>query len=67
MRQWLVALRGNSTQKEIADKLGITQQYYSYIESGERQKKMDVQICEKLAQIFGISISEIIRLELEHA
>jgi predicted transcriptional regulators len=67
LRQWLVALRGNSTQKEIADKLGITQQYYSYIESGERQKKMDVQICEKLAQIFGISISEIIRLELEHA
>lgn len=52
MREWLIKLRGNASQGDIAKKLGITQQYYSYIENGERQKKMDIQICEKIAHVF---------------
>ena len=63
MREWLIKLRGNSTQNEIAQKLGITQQYYSYIENGDRQKKMDIQICEKIAQVFGISVADVINYE----
>lgn len=65
MREWLIALRGSESQDDVAKKLGITQQYYSYIENGERQKKMDIQICEKIAQVFGISVAEIIAYEAQ--
>lgn len=65
MREWLINLRGEISQSEIAEKLGITQQYYSYIENGERQKKMDIQLCEKIANIFGISVSDIIKFEAD--
>lgn len=65
MREWLINLRGEISQSEIAEKLGITQQYYSYIENGERQKKMDIQLCEKIAAIFGISIADIIKFETD--
>ena len=46
MREWLINLRGNIPQSEIAEKIGITQQYYSYIENGERQKKMDISVAD---------------------
>ena len=65
LREWLIKLRGKTSQEDIARKLGITQQYYSYIENGERQKKMDIQICEKIASIFGISVADVIRYETE--
>lgn len=67
LREWLIKLRGETSQEDIAKKLGITQQYYSYIETGERQKKMDIQICEKIASIFNISVADIIRYENERA
>ena len=67
MREWLINLRGNIPQSEIAEKIGITQQYYSYIENGERQKKMDIQLCEKIAAIFGISVADIIQFEADRA
>ncbi len=65
MREWLVNLRGNNTQGCIAEKLGISQQYYSYIENGERQKRMDIQMCERIAEVFGISVAEVIKYESE--
>ena len=67
MREWLIKLRGNASQGDIAKKLGITQQYYSYIENGERQKKMDIQICEKIAHVFEISVEDVIKFETERA
>ncbi len=67
MRDWLIKLRGNATQSEIAARLGITQQYYSYIENGDRQKKMDIQICEKIAEVFNITVADVIRLESERS
>ena len=67
MREWLIKLHGSSTQGDIAKKLGISQQYYSYIENGERQRKMDIQICEKIAEVFNISVSDVIKYEAERA
>lgn len=64
MREWLKQLRGSMTTKEVAQKLGISQQYYSLIESGERQKKMDVQTCVNLATVFGVSPYDIIKYEI---
>ena len=63
MRDWLIKLRGELPQSEIAQKLGITQQYYSYIEDGKRQKEMDIQMCERIAQTFGISVADVINYE----
>lgn len=63
MRDWLKKLRGTMTTTEIARRLGVTQQYYSLIESGERQKKMDIQTCVNLANIFGISPLDVINYE----
>ena len=67
MRQWLKELRESSgqTQPQIADKIGITRQYYQQIEAGDRQQKMDITLSVKLSELFGISISEIAAKEIE--
>lgn len=65
MREWLQKARIESemTQLEVAKKLDITEAYYSYIEKGERQKKMDFSLAAKLSVIFGISLQEIFEFE----
>lgn len=65
MREWLKNLREQNgmTQQQVAEQMGITSSYYSYIESGERQKKMDIIVIAKLAEIFHLSIQEIADLE----
>ena len=35
-RQWLIEIRGSLSQASVAEKCGITQQYYSRIELGTR-------------------------------
>lgn len=47
-------LRGERTQKEVADAVGITPMAMSYYESGERMPTDDVKA--KLAQYFGVSV-----------
>lgn len=41
MRYYLVSLRKakNFTQKQLSEKLDISESYYNQIENGERQKK----------------------------
>ena len=63
MREWLKALRGERSTADIAKLLGISQQYYSYIENGERQKRMNIQLCERISKIFDISVEQIIEYE----
>lgn len=65
LRDWLVSARKNVnlTQSQMANRLGITEGYYSYIESGERQKKMDITFAVKLSDVLGIPIQSIIDLE----
>ena len=65
MRKWLYEARSKSglTQKQMGEKLDITEAYYSYIESGERQKKLDITLAAKLSGIFGMTIQQIVELE----
>lgn len=65
MREYLVTLRKgkNLTQKQMADKLDISESYYNQIENGERQKRMDITVIDRLSKALGITASEIIRLE----
>ncbi|MCM1062337.1 MAG: helix-turn-helix domain-containing protein [Eubacterium sp.] len=67
MRNYLVTLRKekNFTQKQIAGMLDISESYYNQIENGERQKRMDITIIDRLAKALDISASDIIRYENE--
>lgn len=65
MRDWLKEKRDKHgyTMAKMASMIGITESYYSMIEAGDRQKKMDVALAAKLSVVFGIPVSEIIELE----
>ena len=49
MRVWLSRSRGNQTQQQIAEQAGITQSYYSMIESGQRTPQ--VALAKRLGEI----------------
>lgn len=65
MRDWLSSVRieKGMTQQEVAKQLDISESYYSYIESGDRQKKMNIALVAKLSVVFQIPIERIIELE----
>ena len=51
------------TMAEMAKRLDLSESYYSKIESGDRQRKMDIRLVSKLCKILDISIEEIIAKE----
>ncbi len=65
MRNYLVALRKEKklTQKQLAQKLDISESYYNQIENGERQKRMDITILDRLATALGVTVSTLIDYE----
>lgn len=65
MRDWLREMRTEKgmTQQEVAKQLDLSEAYYSYIESGERQKKMNIALAAKLSVVFGIPMEQIIEYE----
>lgn len=67
MREWLFEARKAKglTQLEVAKKLDISEQYYCFIEKGERQKRMDLALASRLSAIFGISVKRIVEMEKE--
>lgn len=62
MRDWMRNARkqANLTMSEIAQRCGISESYYSMIESGERQKKLDITLAVKLAEAFDVSLETIV-------
>ncbi|MCF0174064.1 MAG: helix-turn-helix transcriptional regulator [Bacteroidales bacterium] len=65
MRNWLKEAREAKgyTMAYVGEQIGITEAYYSLIERGERQKKMDITLVVKLAEIFGMTLEEVANLE----
>lgn len=65
MREYLKELRRKHkmTQQDVAEKLGISTQYYQLLESGKRQKKLDLTVAVKLSAIFGVTVDLIISNE----
>lgn len=65
MRHYLVTLRKekNFTQKQLAEKLDISESYYNQIENGERQRRMDITIIDRLSKALGVSTADIINYE----
>lgn len=50
----------NWRQKDVADKLGITESAYGYYEQGRREPS--VAVLEKLSQIYGVSVDYLLGL-----
>ncbi len=65
MREYLKEFRiaQNLSQIDIANAIGVSQQYYSLIESGKRLDSLTVEIVSKLANILNVSIEEIFYYE----
>lgn len=65
MRKYLISLRTEKglTQKKIAQKLDISESYYNQIEKGERQKKMDITLLNRLSVVLEIPITVLIEYE----
>ena len=65
MRNYLVALRKEKglTQKQLAQKLDISESYYNQIENGERQKRMDITILYRLSSALDVSVPTLISYE----
>lgn len=65
MRTYLKELREKLglTQLEVAKKLNISEGSYSLIENGKRQSKMTIEMAQKLANIFNVSIEVILKNE----
>lgn len=65
MRDWLKQKRTEKglTMAEMAAQLDLTESYYSRIESGDRQKNMDIALLRKLSCVLGMTAEEIINLE----
>lgn len=68
-RMWLKMLRTKKglSQKETADLLGISQTYYGYIESGERQKDLNMSLIGKISKVFDVSVDYIFEQEKDMA
>ena len=67
MREWLRSSRTEKglTMKDVSSKLGISESYYCSIETGTRQKKMDLTLVAGLSVVLGIPVAEIVRYECE--
>lgn len=65
LREYLKKLRESKglNQQDMAERIGISKQYYSLIENGDRQKKMDVTLISAIAAILGVPIEQIIEDE----
>lgn len=65
VREYLKKLRlkKKMTKQAVADFLGISQNYYTYIENGERQKSLDLAYASKLAELFNVSVDWIAKQE----
>ena len=65
VREYLKKLRlkKKMTKQAVADFLGISQNYYTYIENGERQKSLDLAYASKLAELFNVSVDWIAKEE----
>lgn len=53
----MIELRGQRSQKEIADQIGIPVSTYAMIESGHRFPRRELQA--KLANFFNITVDEL--------
>lgn len=64
-REYLKKMRTEMglTMQDMGDALGITRQYYNLIETGVSQKRMDITLVRKIANIFSVTLEDIAQHE----
>lgn len=67
MREYLKKAREKLgyTQADVANMLGISQNYYCDIENGFRQKELKATIALSLSEILSIPINDLLKHERE--
>lgn len=65
VREYLIEAREKAglTQQDVANRIGISRQYYQMVETGERQKRMDLSFAGGLSVALNIPIAEIVQRE----
>ncbi len=65
VREYLIEAREKAglTQQDVANRIGISRQYYQMVETGERQKRMDLSLAGDLSVVLNIPIAEIVQRE----
>lgn len=65
MREWLKSARKKRkiSAAEMAESLGYSVAGYYYIESGKRQKHLNIDIVSRLSEKLGMPIEDIMREE----
>lgn len=65
VREYLIEAREKAglTQQDVANRIGISRQYYQMVETGERQKRMDLSLAGSLSEVLNIPIAEIVQRE----
>lgn len=65
VREYLIEAREKAglTQQDVANRIGISRQYYQMVETGERQKRMDLSLAGGLSGALNIPIAEIVQRE----
>lgn len=67
MRDWLkeARLEKGLTMKEMAEKMGLSESYYCYIEKGQRQRDMDLSLAGGISKVLGVPMKKILIEEEE--
>ena len=65
VREYLIEAREKAglTQQDVANRIGISRQYYQMVETGERQKRMDLSLAGDPSAVLNIPIAEIVQRE----
>lgn len=68
MREYLKNLRAmrGLSQQEVADKISISQNYYCYIENGERQQDISLGLLQKLSAVLEVPLDQLIEAENDY-
>lgn len=64
-REYLKQLRTERglTMQEVAEAFGITRQCYAQVEAGQIQKRMDITLCTRISDYFGIPLEKVAACE----
>lgn len=67
LRTYLKKIREdkNLTQVQLAEKIGISQNYYSQIENGLRQESIKLELLQKLSEALDVTLDLLIREEMK--
>lgn len=65
MRLWLKKAREKEglTQKAMGLELGVSQNYYSQIELGQRQEDLKLPLMVKIGKVLNLTLDQIVQYE----